>query len=188
VGLSGFGKKRDSTSPANPAKGYEGGTTLATIAKQRLEIKTPEKGYFGLYTETASVDFKIGEFVTLAAAGTISNLSGTDPAAATIAGIALEDSENLATPLRKKVVFVPDRDCLFVLNAGVAQVTALADIGDAFESVEAANLVHVDNSATTVDVWKIINLDTRDAVGDTNGRYIAKLVADRLQLSPDVSA
>lgn len=156
---------------------------MATIAKNALEIKTPEKGYFGLYTETASTDFRKGEFVTLAAAGTISALSGTDPADATIAGIALEDSENIAVPLRKKVVFVPDLDCLFVLNLGVAQVTALAQIGDSFESVEAANLVHVDTSAAAVVVWKVVNLDTRDAVGDTNGRVIAKLAKAKLQLS-----
>lgn len=163
---------------------------MATIAKQRLEIITPEKGTFRAYIEANSSTFKRGELVTIDAAGFVANLSGTDPAAATIAGIALHDAANSATSQTDKtraVIWLPEPEALLVGNLGVSQTTAQTDIREVFGLVEASDLVHVDQSDTTNTRVKIIDLDSRDAVGDTNGRVVFKFLATALQLSGAVS-
>lgn len=158
---------------------------MATIAKQALEIITPDKGTFREYTEAAAMASKKGELVTIDAAGDVADLSGTDPAAATIAGIAMADASG--TTGAKLLVWLPEPEALLVGNLGVAQVTAKTDIREVFGIVEAANKVHVDQSDTTNTRVKIIALDPRDAVGDTNGRVIFKFLATALQMTGAVS-
>lgn len=156
---------------------------MATIVRQAIEIKTPEKGAFMRYTENASQAAKRGEFVTLST-GKVSALSGTDPGANTIAGIAVADFENVAAPAnRGAVIFIPEADCMFeVTMAGVA---AQADVGSLFESLEAADIVMVDRAASVTNRWQVMEIVERQgqAVGDTDVRVYAKLAVGGLQLS-----
>ena len=161
---------------------------MATIVSQAIEIKTPEKGTFVRYTENASQAAKRGEFVTLSS-GKVSALSGTDPAANTILGIAMADFENVASPAsRNAVIFVPEPDCLFEVT--MKGVSAQADIGSFFESIEESDIEKVDRAATTTTVWVVVDIVDRpgQAIGDTDARVIAKLSLNRLQLSRGVGA
>lgn len=156
---------------------------MATIPSNVIEVKTPDKGTFVRFTENASQAAKKGEFVTLSS-GKVSALSGTDPGANTIAGIATHDFENVAAPAnRGAVIFVPDRDCLFEVTA--KGVSAQTNIGTRFESIEESDIVKVDLSATTTLVWLVVDIVdiSRQVVGDTDVRVVAKLIEDRLQLS-----
>jgi len=144
---------------------------MATVQKAAIEILTPDKGTFRIYRETAAMDTKKGELVTIAS-GKAEDLAGTDPANTSIAGIAMADASGVTDA--EILVFVPDIDCLFVANLGVAQVSAETDIGARYGLVEASNKVHVDQSDTTVD--RVVVVDLLDPVGDTNGRVIFKFL------------
>ena len=156
---------------------------MATIAKQPIEIIDPKDGEFRSYPEADSAAFKRGELVTLSS-GKVAALSGTDPAANTILGLALSDGRNVVAPDPADVViFVPSPDSLFSGNLGVSQVTAATDRGTEYGLVEAADLVHVDQSDTTNTRVVVVDLDRRDKVGDTNGRVVFKFMAGALDLS-----
>jgi len=153
---------------------------VATIAKAQIEIIDPKDGEFRTYPEAASATFKRGELVTLSS-GLVAALSGTDPTAETILGIAMADASGVTNA--DAVIFVPTPDSLFVGNLGVSQVTAATDRGALYGLVEASDLVHVDQSDTTNTRVVVVDLDRRDKVGDTNGRVIFKFMAASLDLS-----
>ena len=153
---------------------------MATIAKAQIEIIDPKDGEFRTYPEAASATFKRGELVTLSS-GLVAALSGTDPTAETILGIAMADASGVTNA--DAVIFVPTPDSLFVGNLGVSQVTAAPDRGALYGLVEASDLVHVDQSDTTNTRVVVVDLDRRDKVGDTNGRVIFKFMAASLDLS-----
>jgi len=153
---------------------------VATIAKAQIEIIDPKDGEFRTYPEAASATFKRGELVTLSS-GKVAALSGTDPTAETILGIAVADASGVTDA--DAVIFVPTPDSLFVGNLGVSQVTAATDRGALYGLVEASDLVHVDQSDTTNTRVVVVDLDRRDKVGDTNGRVIFKFMAASLDLS-----
>jgi len=153
---------------------------VATIAKAQIEIIDPKDGEFRTYPEAASATFKRGELVTLSS-GLVAALSGTDPTAETILGIAMADASGVTNA--DAVIFVPTPDSLFVGNLGVSQVTAAPDRGALYGLVEASDLVHVDQSDTTNTRVVVVDLDRRDKVGDTNGRVIFKFMAASLDLS-----
>lgn len=153
---------------------------MATIAKAQIEIIDPKDGEFRTYPEAASATFKRGELVTLSS-GKVAALSGTDPTAETILGIAVADASGVTDA--DAVIFVPTPDSLFVGNLGVSQVTAATDRGALYGLVEASDLVHVDQSDTTNTRVVVVDLDRRDKVGDTNGRVIFKFMAASLDLS-----
>ena len=153
---------------------------MATIAKAQIEIIDPKDGEFRTYPEAASATFKRGELVTLSS-GLVAALSGTDPTAETILGIAMADASGVTNA--DAVIFVPTPDSLFVGNLGVSQVTAATDRGALYGLVEASDLVHVDQSDTTNTRVVVVDLDRRDKVGDTNGRVIFKFMAASLDLS-----
>lgn len=157
---------------------------MATIQKQALEIKTPDKGLFMTFTEATSATFKRGELVTLSS-GKVAALSGTDPSAGTILGVAMADASG--TVDTECVIFVPEPECVFVANLGGTSVTAVTDIGTLYGLVEASDLVHVDKTETSATKTKVVGLDKRDTVGDTNGRVEFKFLAAALQLTGAVS-
>jgi hypothetical protein len=123
------------------------------------------------FIEAAGQTFKPGAVVVLDAAGRIIK-GGTDPAAATVVGVA---SERATGVLGSKVgVYVADENAEFKGRVQDTGVLALTNVGKQYSIVlDATNdIFRVDLSDTTnknVTVTELI-----DAVGDVNGRVAFK--------------
>jgi hypothetical protein len=125
------------------------------------------------FLEAAGQSFKAGHVVTLDAAGRI--IKGvTDPAAATVVGVA---SEKASGVLGTKIgVYVADENIEFQGRVQDTGVLALTNVGKQYSIVlDGTNdIFRVDLSDTTNK--NVIVTELIDAVGDVNGRVVFKWV------------
>lgn len=143
--------------PIRPYKTFSGGPPF--------RMAVPEK---------ASQTFYKGAVVVADTAGKITEASA-DPTR--ILGVAEEDGHNVSSPTDSDVCHfaVASPDTLFVGN--VTTTTALTDIGASYGITKSGNYWHVDKTkADTSRRVRIVDLDPRDAVGDTQGRVIFQFI------------
>lgn len=144
---------------------------MATIPLRPLEVVGTVSGnneHRLSYEEAASQTFKKGAVVRFDAAGRIVEAGDN---ATDVVGIAEQDGHNYsatATTNRCEVT-IANADTIFMGNLSSTSVTALTDVGFAYGIAKTGNNWHVVKSVTNRRV-RIMQLDPRDAVGDTNGR------------------
>lgn len=158
---------------------------MATITKRRIEpIRTvsgnsPRTLHL---PEGASQTFKAGECVELRDGYVKICASSTNPTA--ILGFAAEDAHNGATNgLYNTKVWLADSDTIFVGNVSDSHTTAVTDRGRLAGLKDETNTWGVDKDESAANSRVIIvDLDDRDAVGDTNGRVHFVVRQDWFQL------
>jgi len=126
--------------------------------------------------EAATQTFTVGALVIQGAAGKMAE-GGANPAR--ILGVAEEPGHNVAAPGVQDVTHLAmaNSDTLFVGN--VITTTALSDIGNRYGVTKVGSNWQIDKSKTGATARIIIvDLDPRDAIGDTQGRLLFMFMAD----------
>ena len=160
---------------------------MATIGKRALEVAKTVSGNspFTLdFQEAVTQTFKKGALLTFDAAGRLTE-AGADPTR--IVGVAAEAGHSYSATSTTNTckVWVANEDTIFVGNVSGSSVTALTDIGGRYGVVLASGLWHVDKTdgrivggtAANARVL-VVDLDSRDAIGDTNGRVHFTILSD----------
>lgn len=146
---------------------------MATISKRRIE---PVRTVSGNSPRTlvlplgATQTFKTGEIVQLSA-GYVQVCGSANPTA--IVGVAAEDATSGTAGQYTIKVWLADRDTIFVGNvgAGSTQTTAVTLRGMGAGLYDDGSVWLVDTAQTGTNTRvQIVDLDTRDTVGDTTGR------------------
>ena len=157
---------------------------MATIPKRAIDVAQTVSGNSPQTVrlpEAASQTFKKGALVALNASGYLAEC-GADPTA--VCGVAAEDGHNgSAAGDYNLKLWVANDDTIFLANLGGSSVTALTDVARPMGVVAASSLWHVDKTDLTNTVVKVIGLDTRDTVGDTNGRVLFQFLGKVRQLA-----
>jgi len=157
---------------------------MATISKRRMEVAKTIHGnspWTATFPEAASQTFKLGAIVTLNASGHVVEC-GADPTQ--ILGIACGDAHNDSVAATSTVaVWIADDETLFVGNLSGTSVTALTDVGMGYGVVKDGNNWHVDKTDVANRRVIVVELDSRDAVGDTNGRVLFMFFSQFRRLS-----
>lgn len=155
---------------------------MATLGVKTFELTRfgeYEAGSVYSYPEAASQSFKVGDPVKLNSSGQV--LLGVDTESG-IFGIAWEDASG--TTDNEVLILVLNADMIFSVsqsNAGAAQASAQSQVGlqcswiKSTVSGETTKSV-IDTADTTTPAFEIIGLDSRDAVGDTNGRVLVRCI------------
>ena len=146
---------------------------MAVITRRRIE---PVRTISGNSPRTlvlplgATQTFKTGECVQLVA-GYVQVCGSANPTA--ILGFAAEDATSGTAGQYNIKVWLADRDTIFVGNvgSGSTQTTSVALRGAGAGLYDVGDYWTVDTSITaTTQRVQIVDLDTRDTVGDTYGR------------------
>lgn len=145
---------------------------MATIPLRPLEVigsisgNSPQKLSF---QEAASQTFKKGAVVALNSSGLLIEASDNPT---NVVGVAEQDGHNYtATSTTNRCeVTIANTDTIFMGNLSGSSVTALLDIGKGYSIAKTGNNWHVVKTDLTNRRVRVIQLDPRDAVGDTNGR------------------
>jgi len=151
---------------------------MATIALRALSVSKTVHGnspWTQTFPEAASQTFKGGAIVSLDANGRVIE-AGTDPAR--VLGVAASDGANDSVAGNSQTtVWVADDETIFVgnLSSNAPTTTAQVDIGrgyGVFKEASTGTPWTVDKSDLTNRRVIVVDLDRRDAVGDTNGRVL----------------
>jgi hypothetical protein len=144
--------------------------TILVTAKNHP--RTRRLNRIAYFLEGASQSFKAGHVVVLSAGKVVKG--ATDPAAATVLGIAAEDASGVTD--RKVGVFVGDETAEFIGNVQNTGALALANVGASYGLVLDAtyDVFRVDLADTTNLQVKVVELV--DEVGDINGTVVFKFV------------
>jgi hypothetical protein len=141
---------------------------MATISKKIIEVaKTLHGGppIIVTYPEAASQDFLAGELVYLVS-GKVTQC-GANPTI--ILGIAMHDaSETTDTDVQ---VCLATADTIFSANRD-SGVTAVTDVGQSYRIAATSNKWHIVPTTGANARVLVVELDTRDTVGDTSGRLL----------------
>jgi len=148
---------------------------VATLTVTAKSIARPIRfSRLAYFSEGAGQSFKVGALVGIAAGVVAAGV--TDPAAATIVGLAAENATGVTGS--QVGVWVADQNTEFVAHLQDAGALAAADVGALYGVVVDAakgNILRVDKSDTTntrVVVTRLV-----DAVGDVNGRVEFRFLA-----------
>lgn len=115
--------------------------------------------------EASGQSFKRGELVYLSG-GKVTLASATQ---GTILGMALADASG--TVDTDVLVALATADAVFAANLKSGATTAVTDVGKSYGFAIASNKWHIDNAVVGANARAlIIDLDSRDVVGDTQGR------------------
>lgn len=126
--------------------------------------------------EAASQTFVQGNLVYLDAAGQLAEC-GADPAL--IAGVAAEDGSNGSAGAKQTGYWVADMGAVFVAKSNTT--TAQTHCGAEYGVVLTSDVWYVDISEVTAKRVYIQNLDPRDAVGKSGGRYLLTFLSSTAQ-------
>ena len=143
------------------------------------------------YPEGASQTFVKGEAVYLTGGYVTEFTTGVDNGSQRFLGFAAEDAHNSTAGAYSVEVWVgPDNE--FEANATAAgsnQVTALTQIGTKYplylDATNAIVMVDIADTGSKIDCARVIKVDERTAVGETNGRIRFHLTRDALQVFGD---
>ena len=159
---------------------------MATVGVRAVRLYNgSEKDYgkvFGL-PEKASQTFVRGDWVKTDTNGQVSLAVDTESG---LYGLAMADASGTTDDLVD--ILLVDATMLFVAsqsNAGAAQVTVQTQVGLQCSWIKSTvtgetTKTVVDTADTTTPDLEILYLDTRDAVGDSNGRVVFKILDSRL--------
>ena len=117
--------------------------------------------------EAASQTFVQGNLVYIDTDGYLSECA-SDPAA--VAGVAAEDASNGSAAAKQTSYWAADMGAVFVAKSNTT--TAHTQRGASYGTVLSSSVHYVDISEVTTKVVYIIDLDPRDAVGASGGRYL----------------
>jgi len=148
---------------------------MASIPLRPLEVVGSVSGNSPFkieYREAASQTFTKGAVVRFDASGMVVEAGDN---AADIVGVAEQDGHNYtagevtADLVNRCVVTIANNDTIFSGNLSSSSTTALTDVGFAYGIAKTSSNWHVVKSVSNRRC-RIMKLDPRDAVGDTNGR------------------
>jgi hypothetical protein len=144
---------------------------MATLSIRTTEIAHTRSGgapYTRSYPEAASQSFKRGQFVNLT--GTAGKVTAVaDDATTNIQGIALHDASGVTdTPV---LVAEANDDTIFVAS-GIGAATAVNQVGTTYALDVTSNKCTVDLADSTGGILTVVGIDSRDTLGDTNGRVL----------------
>lgn len=131
------------------------------------------------YPEAASQTFLRGEAVYLDGNGRVAEYTlAIDDGTQRFLGFAAEDGHNNSTAGAKTCAVYLPWGTIFEANvvtgAGLDQVTAITQVGTAYELYEDASLnivtIDIGNTATNISAVRILAISSKGAVGDTSGR------------------
>src|SRR6266850_2656830 len=117
------------------------------------------------FPEAASQTFKLGALVALDSAGNIAEC-GADPTG--ILGVVAADASG--TTGADVTVWIADDETVFVGNLSGTSTSDRRDVGKDFGVVKTGNNWLIDKTDLANRRVVIVDLDRRDAVGDTNAR------------------
>ena len=117
--------------------------------------------------EAASQTFVQGNLVYIDSDGYLAECA-SDPTA--VAGVAAEDASNGSSAAKQTAYWAADMGAVFVARSNTS--TAQTQRGASYGTVLSSSVHYVDISETAAKVVYIIDLDPRDTVGDSGGRYI----------------
>lgn len=145
------------------------------------------------YPEAASQTFVRGEAVYIDGSGYLAEFTaGVDNGTQRFLGFASEDAHNNATAGADDVgVWVgPDNEFeANVTSAGSDQATALTQVGTKYPLYQNTtdSIVQIDiaDTGSQIDCIRVIKVNERAAVGETNGRVRFHLTRDALQIFGD---
>lgn len=141
---------------------------MATIALQEAEATKSLHGGPTIIVnrpEAAGQSFKRGEFVNLIG-GKVTLATIT---AGTFLGMALHDASGVTD--RNVQVALATSDTVFVANLTTSQTTAVADVGKSYGFAIVSARWHLNNTVVGANARAlIVDLDSHDVVGDTQGR------------------
>lgn len=161
---------------------------MATIPLRPLEVvgtisgNSPHKIE---YREAATQTFKKGALVRFDASGMVVEAGDN---ASDFVGVAEQDghgytSAQVTADLENRcVVTIANNDTIFCGNLSASSVTALTDVGFAYGLAKTGDNWHVTKSVSNRRA-RIMKLDPRDAVGDTNGRVHFQILSNFSRLS-----
>ena len=117
--------------------------------------------------EAASQTFVQGNLVYIDTDGYLAECA-SDPTA--VAGVAAEDASNGSAAAKQTGYWAADMGAVFVAKSNTT--TAHTQRGASYGTVLSDSVHYVDISEVTAKVVYIIDLDPRDAVGASGGRYL----------------
>jgi hypothetical protein len=144
-----------------------------------------------VYPEAASQTFVKGEAVYLDAAGNVAEYTATiDDGTQQFLGFANEDGHNGAIAANQVSVVLP-WGTVFEGNvctgAGLDQTTAKTQVGVAYKLNENATLgivqIDIGNTGNNISAVEIIEISSKGAVGDTNGRVLFMVIPAATQIT-----
>lgn len=144
---------------------------MATISLQEAEVvKTLFDGPAVVLNrpEAAGQSFARGAFVYLVN-GQVTALAGT-PNDSVILGMALHAASGVTGT--NVQVALATADVIFAANVTTAQVTALADVGKSYGFAIVSGRYHINKTVVSPTLTRllIVDVDSRDVLGDTQGR------------------
>ena len=122
--------------------------------------------------EAASQTFVQGNLVYIDSSGYLAECA-SDPTE--VAGVAAENGSNGSSAAKQTAYWVADAGAVFVARSNTN--TAHTHRGASYGTVLSSSVHYVDISETGVKVVYIIDLDPRDTVGDSGGRYLVQFTA-----------
>ena len=145
---------------------------MATISLRSLEIAKTLSGnspWTMDFQEAASQTYLKGAILTFDANGRLAE-AGANPTR--MVGVAAEPAHNYSATgtANTAKVWVASDDTIFVGNLSGSSVSALTDVGGRY-GVAKSTFWHVDKTVAIANARVIvIDLDSRDLIGDTNAR------------------
>ena len=122
--------------------------------------------------EEASQTFVQGNLVYINTDGYLAECA-SDPAA--VAGVAAEDASNGSSAAKQTGYWAADPGAIFVARSNTT--TAQTHRGASYGTVLSSSAHYVDIAETVTLVVYILDLDPRDTVGDSGGRYLVEFTA-----------
>jgi len=142
---------------------------MATIPLMPLEVAGTISGNAPAVLdlpEGATQTFLTGALLTLTAGYVVE--CGANPTR--VLGVAASPGQNTATNGLKKCLFYEANDDTVFIGNFAGAATAVTIVGFAYDFVKTGNIWSVDGTDIAARSAIIRKLDSRDAVGDTNGR------------------
>lgn len=159
---------------------------MATIALMPIEVKGSVTGSapeMETFPEAATQSFKKGELVILAS-GKVT-VAGANPTG--ILGVAAHDASGITdNPVN---VYIANLDTIFVANLSTGIASAITQVGARFGVTKVGTNWHVDTAKTGATERVVVKkLDSRDAVGDTQGRVHVVFLGDKTLMGQTASS
>ena len=122
--------------------------------------------------EAASQTFVQGNLVYIDSSGYLAECAN-DPTE--VAGVAAEDASNGDAAAKQTAYWAADMGAVFVARSNTS--TAQTHRGASYGTVESSSVHYVDIAEPTTLVVYILDLDPRDAVGASGGRYLVQFTS-----------
>ena len=168
---------------------------MATANKQAVSVAYTLHGgppITKAYPEAATQTFLKGEAVYLDGSGNVAEYTATiDDGSQRFLGFAAQDGHNDTVAATSTVAVILPWGTVFegtvCTGSGNDQITAKTQVGTAYVLFENATLgivqIDIGNSATQISAVRIVEISSKGAVGDTNGRVLFVVIPAATQIT-----